>query len=179
MKIILNVVGFVLIIVSLQACEKEIIESNEIKQKIVFEFERINHAWGEEHFGWLIDSLGNIHCYNLPEQWIACDSLGSIAASDLKTNLNKTDSICYVIDKSELKSKFSLIENASKGMISDPKFNRFDAGSFSFYGFIFNSEKQLYKRVLLKQFGDFILENNTVEAKELSNWLLDIQHKIK
>ncbi|MBK7096245.1 MAG: hypothetical protein IPH57_14825 [Saprospiraceae bacterium] len=179
MKIILNVVGFVLIIVSLQACEKEIIESNEIKQKIVFEFERINHAWSEEHFGWLIDSLGNIHCYNLPEQWIECDSLGSISASDLNANFDKTDSICYVIDIKELKSKFLLMENASKGLISDPKDEFVDAGSFSFYGFIFDSEKQIYKRVLLKQIGDFMIENNTVEAKELSNWLLDIQHKIK
>jgi len=179
MKIILNVVAIVLVIFSLQACEKETIEPFEIKQKIVFEFERINQAWGEVHFGWLIDSLGNIHCYNLPDQWIVCDSLGSISASDLKTNLNKTDSICYVIDKSELKSKFSLMENASKGLISDPKFDMIDTGSFSFYGFIFDSEKQLYKRVLLKQFGDFIVENNTVEANELSNWLLDIQHKIK
>ena len=179
MRNILKVVGFVLIIFSLQTCEKEKIESFEIKQKIVFEFERINNAWDEKHFGWLIDSLGNIHCYSLPDHWIECDSLGSISASDLETNLIKTDSICYVIDKSELKSKFSLMENASKGVISDPKFEMIDAGSFSFYGFVFDSERQMYKRVLLKQFGDLLIENNTVEAKELSNWLLEIQVKIK
>jgi len=58
-----------LMIFSLTNCEKDNdgTDISMTNQRIYFQYDYINFAWGYQHSGWLIDSSGNVHCYNKPD----------------------------------------------------------------------------------------------------------------
>ncbi|MDA3953791.1 MAG: hypothetical protein PF485_09095 [Bacteroidales bacterium] len=150
-----------------------------MNQKILFQYEFVNYAWGYQHKGWIIDSTGNVYCYDLPKNWHQYDSLGLINISYLESLILQIDSVCFTIDKIELYSNTALIEKASKGEISEPKQEMFDAGANFYTAYILNSVTNKYESVLLKQTGDVQIENKSDEAKELYKWLDAINHKIR
>lgn len=147
-------------------------------QKIYFQYEYVNYAWGYQHFGWMIDDKGNVLCFKKPENWVSADSLGYVNAVDMENNIMKIDSVCLKIDASELNKKISLIQKASEGKISEPVSEMFDAGVTIFSAFTYDPETKLYKRVLLKQIGDARIENSSEESVELYEWLQDISYEI-
>jgi len=175
---ILTIIGIMLFI--LTSCEKNNDDIDNLKnnQRIYFQYDYINFAWGYQHVGWLIDSSGNVYCYNKPENWINQDSLGFISSTDMNINITETDSICYTIDKNELNDKISLISKASEGEISEPIHEMYDAGGTEFSGFLYNEDKKTYKKVLLKQIGDFRIDNSSPESIELYEWLVSINYLI-
>jgi len=147
-------------------------------QKIYFQYEYVNYAWGYQHFGWMIDNKGNVLCFRKPEKWISADSLGYVSAVDMDNNIEKIDSVCFKIDMRELNQKISLIQKASMGKISGPVSEMFDAGVTVFSAFIYDAESKIYRQVLLKQIGDARIDNNSAESVELYEWLQDINYKI-
>ncbi|PIR12635.1 MAG: hypothetical protein COV50_07910, partial [Flavobacteriales bacterium CG11_big_fil_rev_8_21_14_0_20_35_7] len=58
-----------LISIFLTTCDATKIVNPNFNQKILFEAGYINFAWGKVHTGFLIDSVGNVFCYNLPQHW--------------------------------------------------------------------------------------------------------------
>jgi hypothetical protein len=171
---------FGIMIFSLTRCEKNeddpyIPDNN---QRIIFQCEYINYAWGYQHVGWIIDSSGSVYCYNNPEVWYYTDSLGLINSTEMDSNLLRTDSICYKIDKVELTSKIALIKKASKGNISEQVNEMFDAGATTFYTYIYDEETKSYKQILLKQTGDWRIDNTSTEAVELYEWLSKLFNQI-
>jgi len=145
---------------------------------VLFQFEYVNYAWGYQHHGWLIDSSGDLHCYNLPDNWTFPDSTGAISAENMERNLQNTDSICYQINPEVLKAKFSLLPLAAKGSISDPVTEMYDAGSAVYVGYILNRSTNRYERILLQQLGDTRIENRSQQAHELYEWLQSVNQKI-
>ncbi|NOQ24989.1 MAG: hypothetical protein GQ564_06460 [Bacteroidales bacterium] len=148
-------------------------------QKILFQYEYSNHAWGYQHHGWMIDSAGDVHCYNLPDNWHNCDSLGLIDESLLESNLLQADSVCFTVDKIKLGSMLLLIEEAAKGEKLDPKQKMYDAGTEVYKAYILNTVTNKYESVILKQTGDYQIENKSQAAEELYNWLYSIKNEIK
>ena len=144
-------------------------------QLIYFQYEYVNNAWGRQHTGWLIDSLGNVYSYNRPEEWNNLDSLNKIDSEKFHANLEYCDSILFTVDKTELFKKIDLIPKASQGKISDPVHEMYDAGITTFSAFILNSETNKYECILLIQYGDFRRENDAAEANELYNYLEEIR----
>jgi hypothetical protein len=171
--------GFIIVILS--SCEKDI-NTNQgnpnITNHVLFQYEYINYAWGYQHSGWLIDSSGNVYCYNRPSLWNYCDSSGYISDTNMESNILHTDSICYKIEKKELAAKTMLIENASKGEVTKPIPVMADAGIAIFTGFTQNIQTKQYKRIVFKQIGDYYIKNKSVEALELYNWLDSLNKKI-
>ncbi len=157
----------------------ELYEVSETGQKVYFQYEYINHAWGYQHYGWLVDSSGNVHCYDKPEDWILTDSLRQISGTDLNRNLLSADSVCYTLDEEVLESKIKLIEAASRGKISEPVHEMYDAGVGIYWAFIYNSKDDVYKKILLKQAGDFRIDNSSPEARTLYEWLESVNSSIR
>lgn len=147
-------------------------------QKILFHYEYVNHAWGRQHQGWIIDSAGDVHCYKSPKNWHNCDSIGLIDASLLESNLLQTDSVCFTIEKAELAQMISLIEEASRGEKLEPKQMRYDSGVQVYVAYMLNAVTNKYESVLLKQTGDYLIENKSQAAEELYNWLYSIKNEI-
>lgn len=149
-----------------------------LRQKVLFQFEYVNYAWGYQHHGWLIDSSGRLHCYNHPNNWTFPDSTRTISATDMEQNLQNTDSICYQIDPEILKAKFSLLPLAAKGPISDPVNEMYDAGNAVYAGYLFAPSTNRYKRILLRQTGDVRIDNQSQQAQELYEWLQSVNQEI-
>ena len=183
MKTILKLAALAMIILSFTNCDQDPVDveetTNEIKQEVLFQHEIVNFAWGRTHSGWLIDSSGNVHCYNLPENWTQRDSLDMISDSAMSNNLNQTDSICFTIDKDVLIAKFGLIQGASEGEISEPINRMYDAGASTYSCYLYDEENQNHKRILIDNWGDWSSTNTSSEAIELHTWLKTINDSIK
>jgi hypothetical protein len=49
-----------------------------------------------------------------------------------------------------------------------------DAGIQRYSAFLYNKDTKKYKRILLYQWGDELIENTSSEAKELQKWMAEI-----
>lgn len=148
------------------------------EQKVLFECERINFAWGFFHSGWFIDSEGYVRAYVKPENWHFPNAYGMIVDTAMFENLVQADSICMQIDARTLSSKVSLIEQASKGELTEPVNEMFDFGAISYNCYTYDSDKEIYHCFLLDQYGDFVIKNKSAAANELYLWLRDITMQI-
>ena len=148
-------------------------------QKIIFQYEYINYAWEYQHAGWFIDSSGNIYCYNLPDNWNHYNKSEYFSYANMNSNILKTDSVCFNLDKNELADKIELIKEAANGEISEPVQEMWDAGIYTFVGFIYYPKNNIYKKIILKQLGDIKIENKSQAAIELYNWLDSINNKVR
>ena len=146
-------------------------------QKVLFEYEYENYAWSHQHSGWYIDTTGNLISYSLPAKWSYPDSLGFVTDTAIIKNLSYCSKTDYAISKSVLKSKIELIENSAKGTLTKPQYVMADAGVRRYTAFMYNSSTKRYKRILLYQFGDVLIENTSNEAKELYKWMAEINQK--
>lgn len=180
MKIIKQIAGIIMILAFLTGCEKKTdLNRDLVNQRILFQHEYLNNAWGHQQFGWLIDSSGIVYCYKLPEKWIDCDSLGKISDSSMNSNISGATSLCLRLDRTELNGKADMIKKASNGELTKPQHEMFDSGISSYYGFIYDSKNNSYQRILIKQTGDFRIENKTQAAVDLYNWLETIDKKVR
>jgi hypothetical protein len=174
MKMLSKLLGIALLMIVLSHCEKEDTSFDWSKQRILFQYEYVNYAWGFQHQGWLIDSCGKVYCYNIPHNWTFCDNDGFITDSPMNVNVSATDSICKQVDIAELRSMAALIGPASNGKISTPVHEMCDAGGVSSVAFVYDSQNKQYKRVLLRQWGDFSSQNQSDAGRILANWLENV-----
>ena len=164
-----------LIILILMGCEKENEYIPNPDQEIFFQLEYINYAWSYQHSGWMIDSSGAVRGFKLPKTWTFIDSNGFISSIDMKKNIEQMDTVFTKIEKDSLSKYVSKILNASKGKITEPKTEMFDAGSSLFSAFIYDSKLKKYKQVIIKQTGDLFIDNLSIEANEIYNWMTNIR----
>lgn len=178
MKSIALIFGFVLASLLLVNCDTGTIVNASFNQKILFQAGYANYAWSPTHSGFLIDSIGNVFCYNLPSKWKDVDSLNQLSSQDMDFNLAQTDGICFTINTAELKSKLNLLLIASRAKISAPKNEGADGGVSYYFGYTFNMKTNTYKEITLKQVGDWSIENKSKAAEELATWLFDLKQQI-
>ncbi|PJA06393.1 MAG: hypothetical protein COX71_02520 [Flavobacteriales bacterium CG_4_10_14_0_2_um_filter_35_18] len=167
-----------LISIFLTTCDATKIVNPNFNQKILFEAGYINFAWGKVHTGFLIDSVGNVFCYNLPQHWNNIDSLNQISEQAMDANLSQTNGVCLTVNLAELKSKLPLLSNASRATTTKPKNEMNDAGVSYYLGYTFNNQTKIYKQVLLKQTGDWAINNNSKAAEDLETWLFSISQQL-
>ena len=161
-------------ILLLGSCQKTELEIRP-DQVAYFEYEYVNHAWGYQHNGWIVDKTGKILGYNLPDSWTFPDSAGYISEPDLEKNLSKTDTLYnYQISTTELTHKIKLIPGAAKGKLSERKNVMFDAGGWGFSCYIWDKNKHKYRKILLETKGDWEQYNQSPGALSLVTWLKGI-----
>ena len=163
-------------------CEQNLNNTSDLsdsEQEVFFLYEYTNMAWGFQNYGWIIDSEGNINCFDKPERFFRGDSMGVITAAQMDSNLMYTDSACYKISKKELLEKASLIHEASLGNISDPENEMYDAGIAQYSAFKYNRIEKTYKKVILYQWGDWMLDNDAPAAHELHQWMDTLYYRMQ
>ena len=157
---------FIAILILLAGCEG----INNYDQITIFEVGHINYAWGYQHSGIIIDQDGKVREFNLPEDWNFCSG-GYISAEAMAENIAYCREVtCTVIDQ-DLKYYSYLLSRAERGKMSDREHQMCDYGERSYCGYIFEPETNRYRRVELKNFGDWYSENNSEEAPEICEWL--------
>jgi len=140
-------------------------------QEIYFQMESINFAWVYYHAGNMIDSSGFVRGYNLPKNWNWPDSLGYIASSKMKENFGQLDTIFTKINRDTLEKYINKIYKASKGPITKPVTQMYDAGTTRFSAYLYDSNSKIYREVLIKQIGDVFIDNKSSEANQIYNWM--------
>jgi len=171
MKKALQVLVVVWALLGLAGCDTNIDQYDYSKQRVLFQVDTVNYAWGFQYRGWMVDSCGNVYCFDKPENWTFCDDKGFITDSAMTINLNSTDGICGHIDLAELHSMAALIGAASKGKISKPINECEDAGVTSYQAYVYDAVSLKYQRVILRQVGDWSSENESAPGKVLADWL--------
>jgi hypothetical protein len=137
----------------------------------IFMVEYSNYAWGLQHSGTMIDSTGNVLTFNLPPTWNWPDELGFISLADMQENLTQMEEISCTVPRNDFAKYASKLMKAKDGTLSDPKNKMNDFGTIQYSGFLYDPDNSRYKRVLIKQFGDWAIDNSAKEAKELYEWL--------
>ena len=161
---------------SLFSCKEEI---PSLKQQIFFEKHYTNYAWGLQDNGYMIDSLGSVHRFNLVSRttyqrlntWNYPDSLGFISKSDMDKNLSLCDSIISKIDRDSLAKYVGKIWYASKGTITKSQMQMADFGEIKYSAFIYDEKTNRYKEVFIRLYGDLTKDNNSPEAMEIYDWM--------
>lgn len=156
----------------LVGCEKEVYNAPG-DQPLFFEYHYINHAWGFQESGWLIDRDGNIKSFNMPEDYRIGLTGGHLSLEDLEHNLGLTDSIVGNVADGELEKYINYIPAAAEGEIGRSNSIAADAGSSVLSCYLWDPEKSAYQYVFLAQSGDWEQFNLSEEAEKLVEWLLD------
>jgi hypothetical protein len=151
----------------LSGCEKIYDYDN----NTIFMVEYSNYAWGIRHSGIMIDSTGNVMTFNLPTTWNRPDEMGFISLEDMQENLTQMEEISCAVTRNDFARYSSKLMEAKNGTLSDPKNEMADFGTVLYSGFLFDSNNNTYKRILIKQTGDWAIDNSSKEAQELYEWL--------
>lgn len=157
----------------LLSCDDDVKITN---QRVFFEVHYSNGAWGYMNHGVLIDSLGNVNSFNLTagSGWNYPDSLGNISRVDMNENLALCDSVVHNISNDSLQYYVNMIDNAARGKVSDPAYVMADAGITQYFAYVYDLQSGSYKRIVLHQWGDVMLENNAPAATVLTEWLANM-----
>jgi len=147
------------------------------KQQVLFEKHYSNWAWGYQENGYLIDSLGNVKSFDLTKEtskWNYADSLGYISKEKMDKNLQLCRTIIKQINRDSLTYFTHKIPGAAIGKLSEPEAQMADFGEIRYYAYIFDKKTNRYKQVMIKTYGDFMIENNAAEANEIYQWMSKI-----
>jgi uncharacterized protein YcfL len=140
-------------------------------QKVLFQYEQSNFAWGRFQHGWFIDDEGYVRTYQQPTAWHYADSSGCTVKTAMDENLGFADSVCFRIDEQVFASKVRLIEKASEGKLTEMKNEMCDFGAIIYRCYTYDSDKQVYHSYLLDLGGDNVQHNTAAEAVALHEWL--------
>lgn len=150
------------------------------KQKILFGVQYTNWAWGYQNKGFLIDSMGYVRAFDLSktkQEWKNSDSSGYISKAEMETNLSYCDSVIYNLNVDSLSHYTGKIVAASKGTISKPVTQMADFGEIRYSAYIYDEKYGRYKEVLIKLYGDIMINNSSKEAEDIYGWLKRINTK--
>ncbi len=165
---------FVVLALSGMACEERKYDAPE-DQPVYFEYHYINHAWGFQENGWLIDLEGNIKSFNNPVDYNQGLKGVYLSLEDLEYNLGLTDSIIGHVDNGDLEKYINYIPGAADGEIGLSRSIAADAGSSVLSCYLYDPDMEAYQYVFLAQSGDWEQFNLSREAEKLVDWLTDFE----
>lgn len=168
----MKILHLLIIALLLSGCEKNYFLSE--SQKIVFQQDYVNYAWGYQHTGFIIDNEGNVLTYNNPENWNFPGNDKTLSAEQANGNLSLCTVSGKIIPKSELQKYINYIDNISASKVSAPKNVGADMGSLVFYCYRFSESTQTYKAYVIKMEGDLECENLNLYSRRVADWLKGI-----
>ena len=165
-----------LLLLSVSGCKKNYIIND--KQAILFQLEYVNHAWGYQHYGYLIDNQGNILTYNNPVNWNFPDKSFYLSETHVNENISKCIKAAGKISEEELQKYTSYITNIASSKVTALKNMSLDAGSTEFICYQFSESNKVYRGYLIKMEGDFTCENLNFYSKKVTAWMKEIHTTI-
>lgn len=142
-----------------------------VAQKILFETEYINRAWGYHHMGMWIDSSGTVWRYELAEGENKLDETGIYEESDLLDKYMHKKEYVATVSRDTLRMMYERIGAAAAGQHSDTTTPMADAGTVLHIAWVFNPASGTYREVGLRMRGDQQSDNLAPEARAIADWL--------
>jgi hypothetical protein len=157
-------------------CEKNDEINSNPDQRILFQVEYTNYAWGYQHNISLIDSTGVVTSYNMPPGWNTPDENGYISSAAMDENFSQVGTSSCTVNKAELKKFFGMLEEAQKGKLTTGDSGMRDFGAISYSGFIYDPLTEMYKEVFIWQYGDQNIMNSSEAAQKIYRWMTTMCH---
>ena len=164
-----GMIALLFLLMQTQGCEEYPYDP----QEVIFESHYINHAWGYQNSGFIIDSEGNLRTFNLPEEWNHPDSEGYISREAMEQNLACLGEATCTVSRYDMNYYAEKLFRARDGKITDPEHTAYDAGVRTFGGYLYEPLKNRYRYVFIYQWGDFTRENTAREAEMIREWMMD------
>jgi hypothetical protein len=141
---------------------------------VFFQFEYVNHAWGFQHNGFIIDQQGNVYDYEKPDDWVWPEN-NEISTSAFESNLSKAEGRLAQLDGSDIKEMTKLAKQARYGDLTEQKSVMADAGAEVYAIYTATVGDNILTRHLLQQRGDVYQKNKTSASDEITEWLIDFR----
>jgi len=139
--------------------------------------EYVNHAWGYQRSGVVLDAKGNIWKYDfkgsptaLVNPWGPKD-MSNMSEEELKLRYNGATVGDAKVPVEEIARHFPLIDEASQATPTQPKSVGADMGQNTLYCYTYDASKRTYAQVMLDNKGDWESTNPSQAAKTLAGWL--------
>ncbi|MCI0330113.1 MAG: hypothetical protein L0196_04060 [candidate division Zixibacteria bacterium] len=132
-----------------------------------------NWAWGYHHYALYVDNTGNIDSvkYTLGDSSWTVGRKGVYSEVEIQRLLKNAIKISRKIPEDTLKMILKLIKPASEGKYTEPVNTMADAGSTSFFAFLYDSLSHSFKKFDLSAQGDWKYENTSESARRLDELL--------
>jgi hypothetical protein len=139
--------------------------------------EYVNHAWGYQRRGVVLDAKGNVWKYDfkgsptaLVNPWGPKD-MSNMSEEELKLRYNGAMTTGTKVSAEEIAQHFPLIAEASNATPTQPKSVGADMGQNTLYCYTYDAAKRSYAQVMLDNKGDWESTNPSPAAKLLAAWL--------
>jgi hypothetical protein len=151
-------------------CRKNNNISNE--QKIYFQVDHILYTPEYQHYGYLVDSKGNILAYNNPQVWNFSENNQKLTEEQIEENI----SMCYNsgnVNPEDLARFASFISKIASSKITAFKDTGSENGSTSYICYEFGDD-QYYHASIMKMEGDVTCENLNFYTKKVVLWMKEL-----
>lgn len=135
--------------------------------------EYVNHAWGYQRRGMVLDVSGNIWKYEVMggQVWNPTD-MTRLTEADLKMRYESAMVVSgKKVPKPEVDKNFPLIEDASQATPTQPSPHGADMGQTLTYCYTYDAGSRTYSQVMLDNKGDWDSTNPSQAARNLRSWL--------
>ena len=171
-KFIIVTVLCSLLFLSCKEKEKSILEPTPQEPAIFIEGEYSNFAWGKVLGGSVIDNSGNVYTYDVikaGKTWKSNES-GYYTESELLNKFHSCDTLIKIISRDSLEIARHLAMQTTDNSYSSRICPGRDMGSAVISLYIFRSDSNKYKQIVLDVSGDCSYHNQDPHAIELVEW---------
>ncbi|MEQ1754206.1 MAG: hypothetical protein ABL973_08725 [Micropepsaceae bacterium] len=159
------------------ACESYEQPPSATAQKWLCGREYVNHAWGYQRHGTVIDASGTVLRYdirsavnNLVNPWSPKDAL-HMSEDELKLRYNGATATERKVPAADIAKNYPLIAEAARAKPTDPKMTAADMGQHLTYCLAYDEVTHSYSEVMIDNRGDWTSTNPSPAARTLSAWL--------
>ena len=149
--------------------------SSERQQMILFQYD---YRSSSHHYGYYIDSEGNVYTYNDPEEWNMPDNDLEISQELISENSGNTVYSGIKISEDELSRYAKVIDYIASSKVTAPGKNANSEGTVQYICYRFNGNYQKYKGCLVRSEGRITRENLNFHAKRITQWMDEIGAKV-
>lgn len=140
--------------------------------------EYVNHAWGYQRRGTVIDTAGNIWTYDfkgspaaLVNPWQPTD-VSRMSEAELKLRYNGAMVVSgKKVPVAEIEKIMPLIGDAAQATPPQPQQRGADMGQTLTYCYTYDAASRTYSQVMLDNKGDWDSTNPSQAARNLRSWL--------
>ncbi|MBP6012486.1 MAG: hypothetical protein KBA31_09690 [Alphaproteobacteria bacterium] len=140
--------------------------------------EYVNHAWGYQRYGAVLDTAGNIWRYKIERvpagqarPWDPRD-MTTLTDADLKMRYEGAMVVSgKKVPLPEVEKNFPLIADAAEAKPTQPSPRGADMGQTLTYCYTYDANARTYSQVMLDNKGDWDSTNPSQAGKNLTSWV--------
>ena len=141
----------------------------------VFEVEYVNYAWVPTWRGFVIDSTGTINSYDRKGKAWQPGNADYPTRAELVGKYAVNSKPAGSVEVATFRAMEQRAGAAAAGPVSDPVNRCADAGTITYSAWLYDSEQDAFRRVLLWREGDVAQLNQSAAGRAIADWLRSLQ----